>query len=161
MAFLPAPKVSKTELEDHILRNFDLGKIVSYKKLKKGLVNCLYHIKTTKGNFALKIAIRHNSNKINYEIDLLNSIKGLPVPKLLKTKNGKYFFNYKGHRTLVYPFLSGKEEREFTNKMLFEVGEFLGKLHLQTDGFKSSIKRTDFYGISSSNIKRVVERSRQ
>lgn len=160
MAFLPAPKVSKLELEDHILKNFDLGKVISYRKLKKGLANCLFNIKTTKGNFALKIAIRHNSNKINYEIDFLNSIKGLPTPKLLKTKHNKYFFDYKGHRTLVYPFLLGKEINKFTNKMLFEVGEFLGKLHLQTKGFQSSIKRTDFYNISSNRLSRIVRESR-
>jgi len=160
MAFLPAPKATKTEIEDHILKNFNIGKLLSYKKIKKGLANCIYYIKTTKGDFAFKIAIRHNSNKIYYEIKLLNSIHGLPIPKPIKTKDDKYIFDYKGHRTLVYPFLPGKEEEKFTKNMFFEVGKFLGKLHLQTEGFIPPVKRTDFYNTSLKRIKRVVKESR-
>ena len=44
--------------------------------------------------------------------------------------------------------------------MLFEVGKFLGKLHLQTEGFKSSVKRTDFYDVSYKRVARVVKESR-
>jgi homoserine kinase type II len=160
MAFLPAPKVTKTEIEKHLFEHFNLGKLLSYKKLKKGLANCIYHIKTTKGDFAFKISIRHNSKKINYEIKLLNTIHGLPIPKPIKTKNGKYLFDYKGHKTFIYPFLPGKEEKKFTQEMLFEVGKFLGKLHLQTEGFSSPVRRTNFYGISYQGIKRIVQESR-
>jgi len=108
----------------------------------------------------LKIAVRNNSNKLNYEINLLNKIKNLPTPRPLKTKSGNYTFDYKGHRTFIYPFLVGKEESKFTKKMLFEVGEFLGKLHLQTKGFKSSIERTDYYTITPKKLKRVLKESR-
>ena len=36
MPFGPAPKVNKKDLEDHLSRHFELGKLLSYKKLKKG-----------------------------------------------------------------------------------------------------------------------------
>jgi len=35
MTFLPAPKATKEEIDAHILRNFNVGKLLSYKKIKK------------------------------------------------------------------------------------------------------------------------------
>jgi homoserine kinase type II len=161
MAFLPAPKVTGEDIEDHLSRFFDLGRFLSYKKLKKGFANSLYHIKTSKGDYVFKIAIRNNPDKVQYEIDLLTGIRGLPVPQPIKTKNGKYLFDFKGHKTFIYTFLPGREEKKFTKRMLFEVGEFLGKLHLQTDGFASPVERTDFYSISAKKLRRVIEESRR
>src|SRR5258708_7767013 len=90
MAYLWTPKVNKGELEKYISRHYKLGRILNYKKLEKGFANCLYRFQTTKGYFTFKIAIRHNSSKLKYEIDLLNNIANLPTPKPIKTKSGKY-----------------------------------------------------------------------
>jgi len=160
MGFLPAPKVTRAELQQHLSKYFNLGDILSHQKLKKGYANSLYRVKTTKGDFVVKIAVRHNSEKLNYEIKLLNILHDLPIPKLIRTKNNEYFSDYKGHRTLVYPFLSGEEKKKFSKGMLFQVGEFLGELHLQTKGFVSPVKRIDYYEVSSIRIKRVVRESR-
>lgn len=159
MAFLSGPKITKAELKRHLAKHFNLGTLLSYQRLERGYANSLYHVKTTKGDFVVKIAVRHNSEKINYEIKLLNSLQDLPVPKLLKTKGNKDFFDYRGHKTLVYPFLPGEEKKKFTKSMLFEVGNFLGKLHLQTEGFVSPVKRIDYYEVSPARIKRVAKES--
>ena len=161
MAYLPAPSVNKKDLENHLSRYFDFDRIIYYKKLKKGFANCLYYLKTQKGEYVLKISIRHNSSKLNFEINLLNFLKNLPIPKPIKTKTGKYTFNYKGHRTFIYSFLSGSEKKVFNSEMLFQVGEFLGKLHLQTKNFRSSIKRTRFYFFSKAEITRIVKESKK
>lgn len=154
-------KVTKEELEAHLQKYFELGKLLSFEKLKKGLANNLYYLKTTKGEFTLKVAIRHNSKKINYEIDLLNALKNLPTPKPLKTKTGKYLSDFKQHKTFLYTFLMGNEKQEFNTRMLTQIGEFLGKLHLQTENFTSSIKRTEFYSVSKKILERVWQENNQ
>mgnify|MGYP001620088207 FL=1 len=159
MPFLPSPKVNKIELKNHLSKYFSLGKLLYYKKFKKGLGNSLYHIKTTKGDFVFKIVIRNSPYKIYYEIDLQNTITNLPIPKPIKIKNRGYLFDYHGYKAFIYKFLPGKETNKFSKQMLFRVGKFLAKLHLQTEGFSSSIKRIDRYALTPVKLKYVIQES--
>lgn len=156
---LPAPSVTKQELRTILAKHYDLGELLSYSKMKKGLANSLYRLHTTKGDFTLKIAIRNNPIRIRYEIDLLNHLYNLPTPRPIETKSGGHLFNHKGHKSFVYPFLLGRETKRFTGNMLREVGEFLGKLHLETIGFTSHIERMEFYNISPKNFKKIIKGS--
>ena len=160
MGILLSPSVTKKELSIFLGRYYDLGKLLSFKKMKKGFANSLYYLRTTKGNFTLKIAIRNNPIRIRYEIDLLNHLRNLPIPRPLGTKGGDHLFDYKGHQSFVYPFLNGKEAKQLTPVLLTQIGKFLGKLHLQTQGFRSSIKRMEFYNISPSQFKKIIKTSK-
>lgn len=159
MARLRAPQVNKKDLKKYLERHYKLGRLLSIKKFKKGLANHLYLLTTEKGKFSLKIAIRNNSERLDYEIKLLNSIKNLPVPRPVRTIQGVYIFNYKNHRSFIYPYLPGKEEKVFSSKMLYEIGRFLGRLHLQTEKFRSSVNRIKFYHCPPSYVRGVVRRS--
>ncbi len=145
MPFLPAPKVNKKDLQAHLDKYFNLGQLLSYKILENGIANTLYKIETTKGEYIFKIVVRHNSEKLDFEIKLLNFIKGLPTPKIIKTLDGEDVCMYKGHRNFIYPFIKGSHAKRFSNTMLFETGEFLGKLHKQSKNFKHPVARTKFY----------------
>lgn len=139
------------------LSNYNLGKLLAYKRINSGFANAMLKLKTTQGDYILKIVVRNNPYKVRYEVDLLNFIKNLPVPKPVKAKNGEYLLNYSAtNKAFIYKYLRGNQINDFDNQKLKQVGEFLGRLHQQTVHFKSSIKRFKFYTTSSAVLKERV-----
>jgi homoserine kinase type II len=160
MPFLPAPKVNKKDLQEYLNKYFDVGELLSYKMLENGIANTLYKLKTTKGDYVFKIAVRHNSKKLDFEVDLLNFLKKMPIPKIIKTNSGKDVFLYKGYRSFIYPFIKGDHTKKFTKEMLFEVGEFLAELHKQSKNFRHGAVRTKFYTEFFDERKRIIRENR-
>lgn len=160
MPFLPAPKVNKKDLQEHLDKYFNLGQLLSYKALENGIANTLYKLKTTKGEYTFKIAVRHNSEKLDFEVKLLNFLKNLPIPKIIKTRKGESVFMYKGHRSFIYPYIPGSHAKRFSKTMLFEIGKFLAKLHIQSRSFKHPVPRTKFYTEFFEQRKRIIKENR-
>ncbi len=127
------------------LDHYDMGRLLEYEKIKFGFANKIIKIKTTKGSFILKIAVRNNPYKVKYEVDLLNFIKNLPVPKPIKAKNRKYLLQYGSNKAFIYKFIPGQAIHEFDNLALKDIGRFLARYHLQALNFRSSIKRFELY----------------
>lgn len=143
---------------NHFLTNYNVGQLLNYKKIKKGFANTIVDIQTTKGRYILKIVVRNNPYRIRYEVDLLNFIKGLPTPKPIKTRDNKYLINFnKINKAFIYKYLPGQQKDKFSKVMLRQVGRFLGKMHLQTKHFKSSIKRIKWYTISPKYFKKIIK----
>lgn len=155
MNILKVPAFTKKSLEKHLSNYAGLGKVLTYKKIEGGVANVVYKIQTTKGNFVLKIVVRNNPHRVKYEIELLNKIKNLPTPKPISTKNKKFLFMYKNHQTVLYPYLPGRGVNNINENMVFQVGKFLGKLHLQTENFSSSIKRIALYEVTLRKLNYV------
>jgi len=142
--------------------NYNVGEILSYQRIKKGFANVVVGVKTTKGKYILKIAVRNNPDRVKYEVDLLDFIKGLPTPRPIKTKGGKLLINYNPqNRAFIYPYLSGHQLKRFNKSMLKQVGGFLAKMHLQTKNFKSSVKRLEFYNIDKKHFREMIKVSRR
>ncbi|OGI66814.1 hypothetical protein A2823_01095 [Candidatus Nomurabacteria bacterium RIFCSPHIGHO2_01_FULL_41_91] len=156
MNILKSPTFTEESLEKHLSHYPNIGRVLNFKKLEGGVANVVYKIKTTKGNFVLKIVIRNNPYRVNYEVELLNKIKNLPIPKPLKARNGKFLVMYKKHQILLYPYLPGKKTENINHKISSAVGKFLAKLHLQTRNFHSKIKRNELYGITHSKMNHVL-----
>jgi homoserine kinase type II len=146
---------------NYFLKQYNIGNLLSFKKFKKGFANQVYHLKTTKGDFIFKIIIRHSPEKIKYEIDLLNHLKHLPTAKPIQNKNGQYLTNYSNRKVLIYSYLPGEEKNNFTPEMIRQIGDFLGKLHLQTLNFKTRIKRLEFYNLSEKQLKLMFSSSKR
>jgi len=157
MSLIVGPSVTKQELERHLAQHYELGKLHSYSKMKKGLGNALYRIRTTTGDYTFKIAIRNNPVRVGYEIELLRHVKHLPIPQPVRAKDGTYLRDFKGYKSFLYPFLPGIERKRFTDTMLRGVGTFLGKLHLQTRGFSSKIPRIEYYDMPSKNLTKILK----
>lgn len=143
--------------------NYNVGEVLSYQRIKKGFANVVVGAKTTKGKYILKIVIRNNPfGRVRYEVDLLNFIKGLPTPNPIKAKNGQHLLNYnRTNKAFIYPYLSGRQLKRFNKSMLKQVGRFLGKLHLQTKNFKSSVKRMELYNIDQKYFREMIRVSRR
>lgn len=143
--------------------NYNLGELLSYQRVKKGFANVVIKVKTTKGKYILKIAVRNNPNsRVQYEVDLLNFIKGLPTPRPIKAKNGKCLLNYnRTNKAFIYPYLPGYQLKRFDKSKLRQVGRFLGRMHLQTRDFKPSVKRVEMYDIDRKYFREMIRVSRK
>lgn len=143
--------------------NYDVGYVLSYKRIKKGFANVVVVVKTTRGKYILKIVVRNNPfSRVRYEVDLLNFIKGLPTPNPVKAKNKQYLLDYnKTNKAFIYPYLPGRQLKKIDKSMLKQVGEFLGKLHLRTKNFKSSVRRMELYNIDQKYFREMIKVSRK
>jgi len=154
--------VNKTSIEK-FLTNYNIGKLVSFKHVKKGFANLVYYLKTTKGEYILKIELRNNPNdRFKYEIELLEFLKGLPVPKIIRTKDRKLFIRYQGvNGAFIYNYLSGQNINKFSKNQLEQVGTLLGKVHLKTTKFRSPVKRMKLYTISPNSFKLMASLNKE
>jgi homoserine kinase type II len=141
-----------------IVARYPIGRLIVFFRLKKGFANYVYAIRTTTGRYVLKVIIRNNyQNRVQYEVDLLNRMKGLPTPQLLKTQEGQYLPLINGeNRVLLYKWLPGKQAKKITSAMLGQVGKFLGRMHRQTKGFRSSASRIELYNINHTKARSII-----
>jgi len=140
------------------LGSYEIGELLEYKKIKSGFANAMIRLKATSGDYILKIVIRNNPYRINYEVDLLNFLKNLPLPKPIKAKDGKYLSDYGANKAFVYKFIPGKQVSKISNLVLKQVGELLAKFHMQSQHFKSKIKRFELYSVKC-RFKEMINRS--
>ncbi|MBU4369327.1 phosphotransferase [Patescibacteria group bacterium] len=148
--------VNKVQIEK-FLDNYNIGKLILYCRMKKGFGNLIYKIITEKGKFILKIAIRNNPIMVKYEIELLNYIKRLSTPQLIRDKNNKILLNFNNtNKAFIYKYIDGKTVHSYSCEMVSSVGEFLGKLHNQTIKFNSNIRRLEFYNISKKSFNKMI-----
>lgn len=102
--------MTELKLIQNIIRQYDLGDLISYKKLEEGLVDNKYILFTGKGNFFLR---QYPSNKdidaILWEHSLMSYLHahGFPVPALIKTQKDEDIVSANGYNYLLQEFLDG------------------------------------------------------
>ena len=116
-----------------IEKNFNIGKIVSFSGIKKGIENTNYLIKTSKKKIILTIFEKRVQKKdLPFFMNLMfglskNKIK---CPEPIKNKKGKYLFKIRNKTACLVSFLEGKDKNQLTNKDCFQVGKNAALLHL-------------------------------
>jgi len=116
-----------------IEKNFNIGKVVSFAGIKKGIENTNYLIKTNKKKIILTIFEKRVQKKdLPFFMNLMfglskNKIK---CPEPIKNKKGKYLFQIKNKTACLVSFLEGKDKNQLTNKDCFQVGKNAALLHL-------------------------------
>ncbi|MBU0612932.1 homoserine kinase [Patescibacteria group bacterium] len=156
-------KINKRKINS-FLTNYEIGSLVSIEHIKKGFANRVFYLKTTKGEYILKIVVRNNpNNRFKYELELLEHLKGkgLPIPEIVKARNNKLFLRHQDHATFIYKYLPGKQLSRFSVSMYKQLGIFLGRLHNETTKFKSLVNRMQLYNISPTTFKRQATLSRK
>ncbi len=116
-----------------IEKNFNIGKIVSFSGIKKGIENTNYLINTNKKKIILTIFEKRVQKKdLPFFMNLMfglskNKIK---CPEPIKNKRGKYLFKIKNKTACLVSFLEGKDKNQLTSKDCFQVGKNAALLHL-------------------------------
>lgn len=127
----------------HIADEFGLGDLLSYAGVRNGSVNTHYLIETKKGRFFVKIDEVKSELEVKQELDLLLYLKrqGLACPQPMKTKDGRYYHEFKDKYLSLSRFVDGSELplEAMTSAHLEALGQTLAKLHIIGRGYKKGI----------------------
>ena len=131
-------KVSRLHINS-IERKFNLGKIISFKGIKKGIENTNYLLKTKNNKYILTIFGKRVQKKdIPFFMKLMNKLSNNNIicPKPQKNKNGNYLFNIKNKPAAIVSFVEGKDKNKLKIKDCYEIGKNIAKLHMASKKIK-------------------------
>jgi len=125
--------MEKEKIED-IVSDWDIGKIISYQKAKKGVCNTNWILKTTKGKYILRnLAKFKKRGELKFELNYLNYLKknNFPykIPSPIKTKSNKFFIKINKDYFWLYEFIEGKEIKRFSYHELKEIAKMMADYH--------------------------------
>jgi len=155
-------QLSKKQIEE-ILDNWDLGKLKSYKKAEKGLVNHNWIIKTNKGKYVLRGVIFFRELKdIKFEIKYLDYLKNkkfpYEVPAPVKTKNKRLFLRIGKNYFWVYKFIEGKTVKKFNKSHLKQIAKMMANYHKIIEKSKLNNKKGKGYPFSREIILEEIDK---
>lgn len=154
---------SKKEYQE-IADIYCLGKIKKIYYLHKGLQTPKVCLTVPKGIFVVskyslsnkKKIISKSEKSLQYEIDLLNFLKNLPVSNFIISDSGNYIEKYKRFWITVDKYIKGSTPKTINTKMAEQLGIFLGKFHKQGMRFKKRNKeRRKFYDLRPVVLKQM------
>ncbi|WP_435096196.1 homoserine kinase [Candidatus Pelagibacter bacterium nBUS_27] len=137
-------KIDKRDISS-INNLFEIGKIIDFNGITKGIENTNYLLKTKKNKFILTIFEKRVSNKeIPFFMRLMEILhsSNINCPKPLKNKNGSYLIKLRNKTACVVSFLNGKDKIKLNSKNCFAVGKMIAKIHQATKNIKISRKNS-------------------
>jgi homoserine kinase type II len=118
----------------HILDNYDVGTLVSYKAIEEGEVNYNWIVKATEAKYILR---KENPFRklpdLEFQFSYLTYLKThefpyrIPVP--LSTKNGRHYFKSNESYFWLYEYIEGRIRTRFGKKELKQVAEMMAAYH--------------------------------
>ena len=122
-----------------IEKNYNIGKILTFSGIKKGIENTNYLLKTNRKKIILTIFEKRVKKKdLPFFMELMFGLsqQEIKCPEPIKNNKGKYLFKIKNKTACLVCFLEGKDKNQLTNKDCFDVGKNAGKLHLAAKNLK-------------------------
>tara|TARA_B100000287_G_scaffold350772_1_gene339691 strand:+ start:950 stop:1930 length:981 start_codon:yes stop_codon:yes gene_type:complete len=120
----------------YIENQFNLGKIKTFKGIKKGIENTNYLIQTKNTKYILTIFEKRIHGGCKYKdliffVELMAKLSksNIKCPHPVKNKKGNYIFKLKNKNACIVTFLKGKDKKQLTAKDCFTVGKNIAKLH--------------------------------
>jgi homoserine kinase type II len=125
--------MDKKEIEA-LLKNWNIGDLISHKQAEKGVVNINWILRTTKGRYILrKVAQSTKTTNLKFELDYLTYLKqhGFPykIPAPIKTKKGGFIQRFNGSRFWIYEYIDGKNVERFGYPELKEIAKMMAVYH--------------------------------
>ena len=124
-------KISSKEIR-FIEKNYNLGKIISFKGIKKGIENTNYLLKTKNKNFILTIFEKRVQVKdLPFFMNLMDKLNHYkikcPIPQ--KNKRGSFLIKVKNKTASIVSFVEGKDKLKLTAKDCYSIGKNIAKFH--------------------------------
>jgi len=142
-------KISRKNLMS-IERKFNLGKIISFKGIKKGIENTNYLIRTKNNKYILTIFEKRVQKKdLPFFMSLMDKLNNhnINCPKPQKSKTGNYLINIKNKPASIVSFVEGRDKNKLKIKDCYEIGKNIAKLH--TASKKIKLYRKNSLSLSS------------
>ena len=130
-------KINKTEIEI-IESKFNIGKILSFSGIKKGIENTNYLIRTKRKKYILTIfEKRVKSEDLPFFVHLKNHLynKKFLCPKPIANKSNQSINLLNKKNCLITSYLAGKKTEYVTADHCEQVGIILSSLHQKTSDF--------------------------
>ncbi len=127
-------KLSEEEVNS-LLSNWDIGKLISYKKSTKGESNHNWVVQTKEGKFILRRAPNFRKLKdLRFELFYLTKLKekGFPyrIPAPLKAKNGNVLIKYNNGNWWLYKYIEGEVVEPLSLRHISELAKMMAIYHL-------------------------------
>ena len=132
---------------------YQIGKVIKFEGIKKGIENTNYLLKTNKEKFILTIFEKRVHKKdLPFFMNLMDKLdkKKIICPKPLKNKKGKYLSTIKNKSACIVTFLEGKDKAHLDYKNCFDIGKNIAKFHKTTSKItlyrenSMSVKKLDY-----------------
>ena len=134
-----------------LLSKLSIGPIRQIERYGQGVINKVYKVTSSRGAFTLRVYRRKKPKDFAFEVALLNHLKRLPIPRLLKL-GGKYYTKVGKEYAIMYSYMPGRSLKNFTNRQFQAVGEFIGKFHNQGKNFRWNKHREKLYYFTPKKI---------
>ncbi len=124
-------RISKKDISS-VEKKFNLGKIISFQGIKKGIENTNYLLKTKNKKYILTIFGKRVQKKdIPFFVKLMKQLNEHKIvcPNPQKNKKGEYLFNIKKKPALIVSFVEGKDKKKLNTKNCYEIGKNVAKFH--------------------------------
>ena len=131
-------KISRNDVIS-IERKFNLGKIISFKGIKKGIENTNYLIRTKKNKYILTIFEKRVQKKdLPFFMSLMDKLnnRNINCPKPQKNKIGNYSITIKNKNASIVSFVEGKDKNKLKIKDCYEIGKNIARLHIVSKKIK-------------------------
>ena len=136
-------------LESIIKDNYNLN-IISINKNEDSTDGNVYNIKTLNSKYIAKIY--SDINKATAMVSLHNHLKNIYIPRVLKTKDDRYFTEYDNKYIIVYSFLEGKQistfikenNNTYTSDIVVSIANEVRKFHDLTQNNSFNLETLDF-----------------
>ena len=124
-------KISRGDIS-FIEKKFNLGKIISFKGIKKGIENTNYLLKTKDKKFILTLFERRVHKKdLPFFMNLMDKLSKYKIncPKPQKNKRGSFLIKIKNKTASIVSFVEGKDKLKLSPKNCYEIGKNIAKFH--------------------------------
>ena len=134
-------------------RLYQIGRVIKFEGIKKGIENTNYLLKTNKAKFILTIFEKRVHKKdLPFFMNLMDKLDKNKIicPKPLKNKKGKYLSTIKNKSACIVTFLKGKDKAHLDYKNCFDIGKNIAKFHKTTSKItlyrenSMSVKKLDY-----------------
>ena len=145
---------------------YNIGYIKNISSLHRGYGgSAKYRVVTSKGKFIISMnvffdkkdgIIIRSKESLQCEIDLLNFLKGMPVPHFKVSLNKNYIEKFKDSWITVCNFIPGHTPNKINSHMAYELGKFLGEFHIRSKKFYRNLdSRRKFYDFNNNILRQM------
>jgi Ser/Thr protein kinase RdoA (MazF antagonist) len=128
--------------------------------LRETKYNLVYKINTDETSYILRVGQKTNIEDIKFETELISylNMNDFPSPKIIKTKDGDYYFKFEDITAVLFSFIEGKhievsKDKLPDAKLVFLVGKELAKFHKISKNFKPTVNKASKF---KSELERVI-----
>jgi Ser/Thr protein kinase RdoA (MazF antagonist) len=115
-----------------LLRDYDLGSIISITESIEGVLNHNYNIVTTSGRYFLK-KFRYKTNESIAEIALIETLmhdRDVPAVCMIPSRTSAPYVAYDDEFYALYPFIESNRSHRYSLSDYYSFGATLARIHL-------------------------------